>query len=126
MIWKHHYSLLVSAGVFVAMWATRPDFEEWHLLPSFGLWGGGHAIIVKLGRRQMSPETAELKDRLERDKMRKEHERKMRYSWVERHEGALLLLFIGGALFVVGSLLWLGTYGIEGVREWLALLGCEC
>ena len=106
----------------VTILATRPDFEWWYLLPSFGLWGGGHAIIIRIGRRQISPETAALKDRLERDKMRHEYERKIRYSWTERHAGALVLLFFV-VVFGVG---WLAMYGTEGVREWLGLLGCWC
>lgn len=73
MIWKHHYSLLVAAVVSVVMWATWPDFEGWHLLPSFGLWGMGHTIIIKLGRRQMSPRLAELKESLEMEKMKENY-----------------------------------------------------
>lgn len=122
MIWKHHYSLLVAAGVSVTILVTRPDFEWWYLLPSVGLWGGGHAIIIRIGRGQLSPETAALKDHLERDRMRHEHKRKMKHSWAGRHTGALVMLFF----IVAGGGLWLATYGPEGIREWLGLLGCRC
>lgn len=126
MIWKHHYSLLVAAGMTVVLLITRPDFEGWHLLPSFGLWGSGHVIIIKLGRRQMSPERAALKDRLEMEKMKVEYEKKIRYSWGDRHAGALATLLVGGIFAVAGGVFWLGTYGPEGVREWLELFGCQC
>ena len=88
MIWTHHYSLLVSAAMSIVIWATRSDFEDWHLLPSFTLWGVGHTIIITFGRRQMSSKMAELKEDLKMDKMRREHEYKMRYSWTDRHPGA--------------------------------------
>lgn len=58
--------------------------------------------------------------------MKREHERRMRYSWQKRHEGALVLLFVVGFFVIVGGLLWLNTHGIEGVLEWLNLLGCGC
>lgn len=126
MIWKHHYSLLVSAGVFVVMWVTRPDFEVWHLLPSLGLWSSGHVIIIRLGRRQRSPEIAALRDKLEMDRMREEHRRKMYSSWGDRHLGALVVLFLVVVLGGLGTVSWLGVYGTEGVREWLDLFGCRC
>ena len=73
MIWKHHYSLLVGAVMTTVLLLTRPDFEPWYLVPSFSLWGSGHAIIIKLGRRQVSSKMAALKEELEMERLRAEH-----------------------------------------------------
>ncbi len=53
MIWKHHYSLLTGGVVTAALLVTRPDFEWWFLLPPSGLLGSGHAIIIRLERRDV-------------------------------------------------------------------------
>ena len=118
--------MLVAAAVSVAILATRPDFEEWYLLPSFGLWGGGHVVIVKLGRRKESPRIAALKEELEMDRMKSEHKRRQRFSWAEMHSGAIVGGGLLGFLTLVLGGLWLSTYGIEGILEWLSLLGCRC
>lgn len=126
MIWKHHYSLLLAAGMTVALLVTRPDFTGWELLPSVVIWGSGHAIIIKLGRQKMSPERAALKERLEMEKMKVEYRRKMMYSWEYRHAGLLIVLITIVVFVAMGAWIWLGTYGMDGVRELLALLGCGC
>ena len=123
MIWKHyHCTLLIVAGLMVVTWITRPDFEHWHLLPSVGLWGGGHVIIIRLGRR-MSPERAALKERLEMDKMMLDHVRKMRSTWLARHIGAVMVLSFLLGLGGFAALAFFSVYGPEGVREWLSLFG---
>lgn len=121
---RYHFSLLLSASLFVAAWITRPDFEEWHLLPSFGLWGSGHIIIIRLGGRQKSPERVAAEERLAIRKLEDDY----RYgrSWLDKHFG--LVFVIGFVLFMgfVFGATWLGTYGPDGVREWLDLFGCSC
>ena len=101
---------------------TRPDFEPWYLVPSFSLWGSGHAIIIKLGRRQVSSKMAALKEELEMERLRAEHRKKMTFSWTERHLGVTAIVVI--VAFITGF--WFLANGLDGIRELLEVFGCGC
>ena len=126
MIWRHHYSLLVSAAVTLILVVTRPDFVAWHLFPPVALWGGGHLIVIKIERQYMSPERAALKEQLKMEEMREKHKKKMWSSWGTRHFGALYGVGVVVFLAVIVGAYVLGNLGPEGIQEWLDLLGCRC
>lgn len=74
----------------------------------------------------MSLEREALKERLEMERMEYEHRRKMRYSWGDRNGFMLLAVLVFGFFGFIMLAAWLSTNGVEGVREWLSLLGCGC
>jgi len=129
MVWKHHYSLLVSAGVTVFLVLARPESEWVYTIPlTGGSWGIGHAIIYKIENRPGARETAELKERLKRETMVAEHERDMRNPWrrdARRNNRNMrifmmvfFILFFGGLWLYIGEAEWLA-----GLVTWW---GCEC
>ena len=122
MVWKHHYSLIASAVVTAILLATRADFDPSFLVPHVILWPGGHTLIIYFGRRKKSPQMEALEERLEMEAKERKHRNRMTYDWSTRHFGLLVLFGAGGFL----ALVWLGTYGIDGVKEWLELFGCSC
>lgn len=121
--WKHHHSLLVSVVVTAVLVATRPDFEWEYMLPFIPLGGGGYWLIIKIERRR-SLEMEALKTRLRMEEMQARHDKKM----LDMKLGTGRAIGFGVLFAFVGimTLLWLGTYGPEGIQEWLGLFGCRC
>ena len=110
----------------IVLLVTRPDFEWWFLLPPSGLLGGGHVIIIKLERRQMSSRMADLKEELEMERMRAKHKERMTSSWYNRHFEVATMMVVCVIVVGLGGMMWFMSNGLEGVRELLELFGCGC
>lgn len=117
--WKNHCWLGVSALVTVILVLTRPDVGGWEIPGlTFLLWGGGHAIIVRIEGRPGSRETAELKEELKRKEMIDEYERDKAFPIRRdmRKDARGLVLFSIAFLAAVGILLWLASGGATWVE----------
>ena len=128
MIWRHHYSLIISAVVTTVLVFVRPEPEWWFPIPLSVSWGAGHAIIIKIEKSSEKRKTEALREELKRRRMVDDYERDRAQPWRRdaRNDGRKIALgMLGLFVFVFGGA-WLGTYGVEGLVEWFPWWGCQC
>lgn len=129
MVWKHHYSLLVSAGVTVFLVLARPESEWVYTIPlTGGSWGMGHFIIHRLEHRPGGRETAELGERLKREVMVAEHERDMRNPLRRdiRRDNRNMAICGVALILALCFILWLAGGGAEWLTGLVTWPDCEC